>query len=338
MQLSDKIQALTKAYEHNPALATLLPKSEWKGNPLDEKGNFLNIEHEFETGFKEVFKLLTGKKPQAQIKKADEWKQAVVQNDAYLDNDKDVLVWLGHASFFMRLNQVSILIDPVFFDLPNLPRLTAMPLEPERFKDLDYILISHNHRDHCDKKTLKLLAKNNPNTTYLTSLRLDKYIRQWTKSDKIQTAGWYQTYKTEQLKIHFLPSRHWSRRYLWDLNTELWGAFVIQFGDKTIYFGGDSGFGSHFEEVGQLFEVDYALLGCGAYAPEWFMSPSHANPKEAFEAAKLMKAKTMIPMHFGTFDLSFEPPSEPVRTLRTIAERQQELEIKHLTVGASLWV
>jgi L-ascorbate metabolism protein UlaG (beta-lactamase superfamily) len=336
MQLSDKIQAITKNYEQNPNLESLLPESEWKGNPLDKKGNFLNAEDEFETGFGEVYKLLTGDKPQAKIKKADKWKQPVIQNDAFLQDDKDVIVWLGHASFFIRLNGVSILIDPVFFSLPNLPRMTKMPLNPEQFKDLDYILVSHNHRDHCDKKTLKLLAKNNPNTTYLTSLRLDKYIRRWTKSENIQTAGWYQTYKTENINIHFLPTRHWCRRYLWDLNTELWGAFLIQFGNKTIYFGGDSGYGNHFEEVGKLFDVDYALIGSGAYAPEWFMAPSHINPTDAFKAAKIMNAKTMIPMHFGTFDLSFEPPSEPVRILRSILETEPIIE--HLRVGASFWV
>lgn len=335
MQLSDKIQALTKRYEKNPNLETLLPESEWKGNPLDRKGNFLNTEFEFETNFSQVFKLLTGKKPQAKIKKADKWQQEVIKNNNFLIGNQDVLVWLGHASFFMRLNGISILVDPVFFSLPNLPRMTKMPLNPEQFKDLDYILVSHNHRDHCDKKTLKLLAKNNPNTIYLTSLRLDKYIRRWTKSNNIQTAGWYQTYQTENINIHFLPTRHWCRRYLWDLNTELWGAFVIQFGNKTIYFGGDSGYGNHFEEVGQLFDIDYALIGSGAYAPEWFMAPSHVNPNDAFKAAKIMNAKTMIPMHFGTFDLSFEPPSEPARILKSIAKRQNEPKIEHLVVGAS---
>ena len=115
MQLSDTIQSITKSYERNPNLENILSESEWKGNPLDKKGNFLNAEFEFNTGFSDVFKLLTGNKPQAKIKKADRWKQAVIQNHTFLDDDKDVIVWLGHASFFIRLNGISLLIDPVFF-------------------------------------------------------------------------------------------------------------------------------------------------------------------------------------------------------------------------------
>lgn len=336
MELSKATKALTEGYESNPDLKTILPESEWQGTPVDAKGNFINVEFPFETGFGDVFKLMTGKKPQAEEKKADSWQQKVYQNRQFLSDDKDMIVWLGHATFFIRLNGKTMLIDPVFYGLPMLPRLSKLPLNPEEFTNLDYILISHNHRDHCDERSLKLLAKNNPNATYLTSLRMDKYLRKWTKSDKIQTAGWYQQYKTDAVEIYFLPSRHWCRRYLWDLNTELWGAFVIRIDDKTIYFSGDSGKGSHFKEVGELFDVDIALIGTGAYAPEWFMGASHINPSDAFQAVKNMNAKVMIPMHFGTFDLAFEPPSEPIRILRNIAKTKNSPIIKHLTIGEEL--
>lgn len=338
MHLSEKSLALTKNYESNPILKTILPEDEWKGTPVDAKGNFVNVEFPFETGFSDVFKMLRGDKPQAAEKKADEWKHTVIENNTFLSDNKDTIVWLGHASFFIRLNGKTMLIDPVFYDLPMLPRLSKLPLNPSEFKDLDYILISHNHRDHCDKSSLKLLAKNNPNTTYLTSLRMDKYLKSWTKSDKIQTAGWYQQYKTEGIEVYFLPSRHWCRRYLWDLNTELWGAFIIRANGKTIYFGGDSGKGSHFKEVGELFDIDYAMIGTGAYKPEWFMGPSHANPTDGFEAAKSMNANVMLPMHFGTFDLSFEPPSEPVRQLRKLAEEENDTKIKLMNIGESLMI
>lgn len=338
MQLSKKSKNLTKDYESNPKLKTILSESEWKGTPVDAKGNFINVEFPFETGFKDVFKMLRSDKPQAAEKKADQWKHTVIPNSNFLYNEKDIIVWLGHATFFIRLNGKSMLIDPVFYDLPMLPRLSKLPLNPEIIEDLDYILVSHNHRDHCDKQSLKLLAKNNPNATYLTSLRMDKYLKSWTKSENIQTAGWYQQYQTENIEIFFLPSRHWCRRYLWDLNTELWGAFVIRANGKTIYFGGDSGKGSHFKEVGELFNIDYALIGTGAYKPEWFMGPSHANPTDGYEAAKSMNATTMIPMHFGTFDLSFEPPSEPTRILRKLAKRENSTSIKLLNIGENLLI
>jgi L-ascorbate metabolism protein UlaG (beta-lactamase superfamily) len=338
MQLSKKTLSLTKGYESNPNLKTILPESDWQGTPIDEKGNFINVEFPFEMGFADVFKLFRSERPQAAEKKADEWRQPVIENQNYLTDNRDVIVWLGHASFFIRLNGKTLLIDPVFNGMPSLPRLSKLPLNPSEFRDLDYILVSHNHRDHCDKKSLKLLAKNNPNATYLTSLRLDKYLKKWTKSSDIQTAGWYQQYETDGIDIFFLPSRHWCRRYLWDLNTELWGAFVIRVNGKTIYFSGDTGKGEHLKEVGELFDIDYCLIGVGAYSPEWFMKESHVNPSDAFDAAKNMNAKTIIPMHFGTFDLSFEPVGEPLRVLKTIAKREARPKIKHLTIGDSFWI
>ncbi len=336
MQQSEKSKALTKGYESNPTLKNILPETEWKGTPIDEKGNFINVEFPFETGWKQVWKLMTGEKPQAAEKKADQWKQPVFKNNYFLESNQDTIVWLGHATFFIRLNGKTLLIDPIFYGMPMLPRMSKCPLNPSDFKDLDYILVSHNHRDHCDKQSIKLLAKNNPKATYLTSLRMDKYLKPWTKSDKIQTAGWYQQYQTDDIEVFFLPSRHWCRRYLWDLNSELWGAFVIRANGKTIYFGGDSGNGNHFKEVGELFNIDYAIIGTGAYAPEWFMGAIHCNPIEGFEAAKAMNAKVMIPMHFGTFDLAFEPISEPIRMLKKIAQTETTPSIKHLTIGAKL--
>jgi L-ascorbate metabolism protein UlaG (beta-lactamase superfamily) len=92
------------------------------------------------------------------------------------------------------------------------------------------------------------------------------------------------------------------------------------------------------KEVGELFDVDYCLIGTGAYSPEWFMGEIHINPSDAFDAAKSMNAKTMIPMHFGTFDLSFEPVGEPLRILKTIARAEDIPKIRPLTIGDSLWI
>lgn len=339
MQLSEKSKKLIKNYENNPSLKTILPESEWKGTPVDEKGNFVNLEFPFETSFRDIYTMVKGERPQALEKKADQWKHTIIENDKFLYSDKDVIVWLGHATFFIRLNGKTILIDPVFYDLSIfLPRLSKLPLNPNLIDELDYILVSHNHRDHCDKSSLKLLAKNNPDATYLTSLRMDKYLKPWTKSDKIQTAGWYQQYKTEGLEVYFLPTRHWCRRYLWDLNTALWGSFLIRANGKTIYFGGDSGKSNHFKEVGELFDVDYTMIGTGAYKPEWIMNSSHTSPEEGFEAAKSMNAKVMIPMHYGTFNLSQEPPSEPIRKLRNLAKEEGSTQIKILKIGESFFI
>src|SRR5690606_3549509 len=146
-----------------------------------------------------------------------------------------------------------------------LKRKSEFPIPPERFKGIDYILISHDHRDHCDAKSLKLLAKNNPDAIYLSGLRMDSLLRSITKSNNIQTAGWYQGFEVgNKLKIYITPSQHWGRRTLNDTNCRLWGGFVIQSAEKIIYFSGDSGYGKHFSDLAEIFpKIDYAIIGIG---------------------------------------------------------------------------
>ncbi|MCK7555892.1 MBL fold metallo-hydrolase [Chitinophaga sedimenti] len=211
-----------------------------------------------------------------------------------------------------------MLIDPVLFNVSFMKRRAPVPVPVASLRQVDYILISHDHRDHCDAASLKVLSQQNPDATYLTGLRMKTLLHGLTGSNRIQEAGWYQQYRTpEAINIYYLPTRHWSRRGLGDTNKRLWGGFVIQGAGKTIYFGGDSGMGSHFAEVGQLFpQIDYALIGIGAYKPEFFMSQAHLSPTDAVTAFNDTHAKHMIPMHYGTFDLSDEPLGDPLRVLQ----------------------
>jgi L-ascorbate metabolism protein UlaG (beta-lactamase superfamily) len=200
-------------------------------------------------------------------------------------------------------------------------RYTALPFPVEAFKDLDYILVSHDHRDHCDESSIKLLARQNPQATWLCGLKLDSLLKKWTNAEKVQAAGWFQLYHMPDngMKITYLPSRHWARRGLTDTNTTLWGAFMFETDSRKIYFGGDSGYGSHVAKVRELFgEVDYYLAGIGAFAPRWFMGPSHMHPEEAVRASNELKPKHLLPMHYGTFDLSDEPLMEPARIIRQL--------------------
>lgn len=205
-------------------------------------------------------------------------------------------------------------------------RKVNFPIAPTLLNLLDFILLSHDHRDHFDVPSLKLVAKQNPNATYLTGLKMDELLKPIIGNAAVQTAGWYQQYDTGDLsiEIYFLPARHWSRRGLTDTNQHLWGAFVIKTSTVTIYFSGDTGYGSHLKEVGELFpNVDYCLLGIGAYKPEWFMSSSHISPTDAVKAFNEMSAKHLVPMHYGTFDLSDEPLSEPYNIMRQLKKREK---------------
>ncbi|AXE19753.1 Zn-dependent hydrolase [Runella rosea] len=312
-------------YRSNPDLKTVRP--DWKGNPVNPQGRFLNENLEPLPGFSDLLKWQREPNPQKAEKKTDTFRLKVTKNSDFLSNNEDCVVWLGHATFFIRLNGVRILTDPVL-ESPSalMKRYSALPVAVSELKDMDYIIVSHDHRDHCDEKSLKTLAPQNLNATYLTGLGLDTLLNNFTKNPNIQAAGWYQTYQTDTSKIEiiYLPARHWARRYLNDTNKNLWGAYLIRANGKSIYFGSDSGYGTHYQDFAKYFGgVDVALLGVGAYKPEWFMSASHAGPKDAVRAAHEMKAKRMIPMHYGTFDLSDEPLGDCYRSLQKLQKAPQ---------------
>lgn len=319
-----------KEYTDNPQLNYVELSFDWKGTPVDHRGRFVNHEYPFVDSIKELLRWQLMKNPQKEEKVRDTWRLDVVSEDRFLNNQADCIVWLGHASFFIRIAGRSLLIDPVLFDLPLIKRRSELPLAPDRLRGLDYILVSHDHRDHCDAKSLELLAANNPQVTFLTGLGLGTLLKTFTRGQEIQAAGWYQQYKaTEDLQICYVPSRHWGRRYWSDTNCNLWGGFVIQGGGKTIYFGGDSGYGSHFGDIGKTFpSIDYFIGGIGAYKPEFFMGQSHTSPLDAMRAFEDAGARWMIPMHYGTFDLSDEPLGDPIRVLKKAKEQEKILYLR----------
>jgi L-ascorbate metabolism protein UlaG (beta-lactamase superfamily) len=249
-------------------------------------------------------------------------------------------VWLGHASFFLRLGGITFLLDPVLGNLPAFgQRLAELPLAPTALTGIDYLLLSHAHYDHCDKPSLVQLYAQNPQVKFLTGLGMDKVLRDWLPGASVQVAGWYQQYRTgAALRVTFLPTRHWSNRTPWDKNETLWGAFVLQAGGRQVYFGGDSGYGSHFRDAGRLFPgLDVALIGAGAYAPRWIMAPNHQDPAHAVQAFHDTGAKVLVPMHYGTFNLSGEPRGEPLRLLQAARDTGQlQGELRLLAVGESL--
>ncbi len=310
-------------YLKNEGLVTIKP--DWKGTPLGKDKRFANAEFPFVPVFKDVLKWTFETNLQKEEKKVDAFRLSHQDDKTFLQHQKDCLIWLGHSTFFIRLNGIELLIDPVFYKVPLIKRYAEHAFAPELFSNLDYLLISHNHQDHCQEKSIRKLTALNPDLTILSGLNMDSLLKPWSKGCTIQTAGWYQQYQTsEALSIYYLPSRHWSKRSLNDTNKQLWGAFVFQTKDTTIYFSGDTGYGNHFKEAKILFpDIDIAIIGVGAYKPEWFMHANHISPQDAVKAFHELGAKTFIPMHYGTFDLSDEPVGEPMRILKEQQEKNK---------------
>ena len=273
--------------------------------------------------FKKVLQWKLGNNPQKAQKKSDNFKLDVEFMPSLPLGNTNFMIWLGHSSFFINYEGVKIITDPIFGNIPLIKRKAAFPLPVEELKGIDYILISHTHRDHFDKKSIKKLIEQNPKAEILGPLRMESLVREINEDIVVQEAGWYQRFDTrKEIKISFLPAVHWHRRSLFDFNKILWGSFHISGGNKKIYFGGDSGYDRHFQEIHDAVgEIDICLMPVGAYKPAEMMKASHMSPEEAVKAFHVLKGKEFIPMHYGTFDLSDEPLGEPVQRLHQLNEK-----------------
>lgn len=301
----------------NPALATVRP--DWPGNPREGR-RFREYDGPIDAGLGQVARYLATRNPQAAEKRRDTYAPPVAPGHIHAPGDW--VCWLGHASFLIQLGGLRFLTDPVFGDLsPLLRRRVAMPFAVEALGPIDYVLLSHDHRDHCDAASLKQLARVH-DFRLLTTLAMSGVVAPWLSGGQAVTeAGWYQRYDTPGARVTVMPTQHWCRRYLHDMNRHLWGSFVLEAGGKTVWFGSDSAYSPHFREVGQAFPgIDLALVGIGAYSPAFFMQGAHTSPAQAWRGFVDAGARRLLPMHYGTYDLSMEPASEPPRLLRACAK------------------
>jgi L-ascorbate metabolism protein UlaG (beta-lactamase superfamily) len=320
---SEADKASLTSYARNDEFQTVKPG--WPGTPVDQKDRFMNHEFPFLPSGADLLRWKLGGNDQETAKRSDTGRLEVKDPRPFLQSDEDGILWLGHASFYIRVNGVGILTDPVFGEPALINRFVPVPSPLEQIEQVDYILLSHDHRDHMDEATLREIAQKFPNAKFLAGLRSEDVLNEWkTPTNTVGTAGWFQEFALDddRVQIYFLPVRHWSRRAVFDTNWRLWGGYAIQSDAATIYFGGDSGYGRHYREAGELFpKIDYFLIGIGAYEPRWFMEPNHNNPPDVVKAFADSGARYLIPMHYGTFDLSDEPPSQPLRLLSEEAAR-----------------
>lgn len=322
---------------HNPDLPFVLDG--WQGNPLNEKNQYINLDGPSQRNYWQVLKWQAEAKPLKPLKRRQQHGIEIVHNEQLAADRDNGITWLGHASFLLTVGGKQLITDPIFDTLPvvvhQIKRYTPLPVSPQNLKGIDYILLTHNHRDHCDQRSLQQLCSLNPQAVILTGLGLGSLLRQWKISNRIVEAGWYQRYPLEEaFSVTYLPAKHWNRRGLADLNEMLWGSMMIESERGNIYFGADSGLGIHFEEIARLYpSIDYAMIGIGAYKPEWFMHPSHTSPADALQVLQTLRARQLVPMHFGTFDLSDEPIFYPRQELRRLQEETGIDQVLHLSIG-----
>lgn len=312
-------------YIKNENLETI--KKDFKGN-LFKQNRFHNLYGKSAGG--KFFDLLKWKLlsiSSKKLKKQDKYRLNVIKDNSILDEKRDYIYWLGHASFLIQINGKKILSDPCLTSPPLIKRLSSLPIDIKDIKP-DYILISHGHYDHLDLNTIKQFSS----CSALIPLNMGNIIKKTNKNITIQEASWYQKYDiNEKFEIFFLPSHHWHKRTISDKDKILWGSFLIKSKNKTIYFAGDTAYSKHFKDISEVFNnIDIALMPIGAYKPRWFMKESHINPSEAIKGSNDLKAKQLIPMHFGTFDLSDESIGEPIKEFKNLSKKQN---VKILDIG-----
>jgi len=148
---------VVRSYTSNPNLKTIKPG--WKGTPLDQDGLFRNHEFPWTFDYQKAAKFTFSRNPQRDEKEKDNWRITVIKDRSWLNDPSDKIVWLGHATFFVQLDGIRMLIDPVFGELPVGERYSELPVDADQFLDIDYILVSHAHYDHCDKDSIQLLDR-----------------------------------------------------------------------------------------------------------------------------------------------------------------------------------
>ena len=248
------------------------------------------------------------------------------------------VTWIGHASFLATLGGASFLVDPVFSRriARLIPRHGEPGLVATELPTLAALLVTHNHYDHLDEPSVRSLPRELP---VYTASGLGRWFRRLGFLN-VTEMRWWEAASAGPLSISFVPARHWSRRRIGDTNRSAWGGFVVRGGGATLYHAGDTGWFAGFGAIAERFPaIDMALLPIGAYAPAWFMEPHHMNPEQAIDALCVLKARAMVPMHWGAFQLTDEPLREPVeRLLRAWELRRPGAALHVLSVGETVTI
>lgn len=224
------------------------------------------------------------------------------------------ITWLGHSTFLIQLGKTNILTDPIFGDLSVMyPRKSPLGLPFDQIPSIDVVLLSHNHRDHYDKPSLRLVCnRDDPIILAPWGLHDIEFPR-----TMVFKWGQRHTCYNDRLSFTFLPAKHWSNRGLFDVNRSLCGSWMItDCHDNQIYFAGDSAYGGHFKTIAEKFNnIQVALLPIGPNEPDHLMRRSHMSTEQAGQAFLDLNARMLIPMHWGTFELGTDTFDSPIKRL-----------------------
>lgn len=249
------------------------------------------------------------------------------------------VTFVGYATVLIQIDGVNILTDPVWskrvspFSFVGPKRVRPPGVRFEDLPPIHAVVVSHDHYDHLDVPTLKRLAQDHQ-PRFFVGLGNNKLL----KAKKIGGAtelDWWQTVELPNgVRITSVPARHWSGRGLTNRNRTLWSGYVIESSAGAVYFAGDTGYGVHFEQIARRFPaIRLALLPIGAHLPRWFMQANHMSPEDAVRAHQLLRPKTSLGIHFGTFALGDDGERQPVDELNRALLQADDSAFEVLAFG-----
>lgn len=263
------------------------------------------------------YKMLFGKPERL---RPDEAIPTVKTNLKTLPPEQNQLIWMGHSSYYMQLDGKKILVDPVLsnYASPFPGMIKAFEgtdlYTTDDIPDIDYLVITHDHWDHLDMKTIRKLHTRFKQV--ITGLGVGAHLEYWgVEAAKITEFDWNDSLVTaDGFEFHATPARHFSGRGI-KRNGTLWVSFVVKSPSKKIFIGGDGGYDTHFEKIGQKFgPFDQVILEAGQYDRRWKFI--HMMPEEVVQAAKDLNAKSLLPVHHSRFALAAHPWDEPMQRVK----------------------
>ncbi|MGZ3940109.1 MAG: MBL fold metallo-hydrolase [Flavisolibacter sp.] len=257
-----------------------------------------------------------------------------------LEPMENILVWFGHSSYFMQLDGKTFLVDPVFSGHASPIKFTTKSFKgsdvysTEDMPSIDFLVLTHDHYDHLDYETI---VKLKPKVKRIvTALGVAAHLERWGHNkDIIHESDWYQELYFGDFVFNATPARHFSGR-TFKRNVSLWLSFVLTTPTKKIYIGGDSGYDSHFKDIGESYgPFDLAILEDGQYNPYW--RHIHMMPEEVVQAAQDLRARMFLPVHWGKFSLSLHAWDEPITRVVKEAERKG-VPVLHPMIGEPIYL
>jgi N-acyl-phosphatidylethanolamine-hydrolysing phospholipase D len=251
------------------------------------------------------------------------------------DPNRPGAVWIGHSTFLIQVGELNFLTDPIFsahcspVPIRSLQRRIEPALSIEELPSIDAVLVSHNHYDHLDEKSVRLIQRRFSRVKWVVPTGLMRWFLKRGITN-VTELDWGKSHQlNDRCAITAVPAQHFSGRGLWDENKTLWCGFVVECSGKTFYFVGDSGYNSHdFKRIGEMWQIDLSLIPIGAYAPKRMMQAVHVCPRESVQIHSDVRSRLSLAMHWNTFSLSDEPIDLPPYDLYLA---MQEKQIPHQT-------